>query len=451
MKRGVEMDRKLFDNAALKRLIIPLVIEQFLAVFMGMVDMIMVSSCGEAAISGVNLADSINILLINILAALATGGAVVASQYLGKQEPENASRSAKQLIYSSLIFALVLAAGAMLFCKPILSFIFGSVDPEVMGNASTYFFITAISYPFLALYNSGASLFRAMGDSKISMKVSMITNTENIIGNYIMIFPLQMGVAGAAISTLVSRITGAIIMLILLKKEENPIHIKNYLHFEWSNSLVSKILSVGLPSGLENGIFQLGKILVQSLVSTFGLSAIAANSVGSTMASVCTIPAAAIGLSLVTVVGQCMGAGKPEQASYYMKKLTGIAYICIFVAATLTYLSLPFIFNLYQLSPETMTIARELAVSFCIACVIFWPASFTFPNGLRAANDARYTMVVSVLSMWIFRVGSAYVFAQYLNMGVMGVWLAMYLDWIVRLTFFIIRFKSGKWQRRKLV
>ena len=169
------------------------------------------------------------------------------------------------------------------------------------------------------------------------------------------------------------------------------------------------------------------------------------------MASVCTIPAAAIGLALVTVVGQCMGAGKPEEAAYYMKKLTGIAYVCIFVTAALTYLSLPFIFRLYQLSPETMTIARELAVSFCIACVIFWPASFTFPNGLRAANDARYTMIVSVLSMWIFRVGSAYVFAQYMNMGVMGVWFAMYLDWIVRLLFFVLRFKSGKWQRRKLV
>ncbi len=321
--------KPLFDRRALTALIVPLIIEQFLAMLIGAADTIMVSSCGEAAVSGISLVDTINILLIQVFSALATGGAVVAAQYLGMGKKEDAKESAKQLMIVVFLVSLVITILSLLTHRPLLRVIFGSIDDEVMANAQIYFLLSAISYPFLALYNGGAALFRSMGNSKISMITSFVMNGLNIVGNAILIYGAHWAVFGAALATLISRILGALYMIWLLLKADNPLSIKGILHTRLRWSMVRSILLIGVPNGIENGLFQVGKILVASLISSFGTYAITANAVANTLAGLEIVPSSAIGLAMITVVGQCVGAGDDKQTARYTGKLMVISYTAI--------------------------------------------------------------------------------------------------------------------------
>lgn len=441
----------MFSRKQLTRLIIPLVIEQVLAVTIGMADTMMVASVGEAAVSGISLVDSINILLINVFSALATGGAVVASQYLGRREENNARIAAKQLVYATLALSAGIMILSLVTRNGLLRLIFGQISDDVMQNAQIYFLLSALSYPFLAVYNSGAALFRSMGNSKISMYTSALMNLVNVAGNAILIFGAHMGVAGAATATLVSRILGAVIMMLLLRNRELPIYIEKMFHPEIHMGMIKNILRIGVPNGLENGMFQVGKILVQGLIATFGTAAIAANAVANNLACMAIIPGSAIGLAMITVVGQCVGANDFEQAKRYTVRLTGLTYLCMAALNLLILISSTFLIGIYQLSPETSRMAIELIVFHCFACAVIWPAAFTIPNGLRAANDVRFTMLTSIFSMWIFRIGFSYILGQWLNMGVLGVWVAMSIDWVFRAVLFVVRLYRGKWMYRQIL
>ena len=438
----------LFSKKDLQRLIIPLIIEQFLAITIGMADTVMVSSCGEAAVSGVSLVDAINILLINIFSALATGGAIISSQYIGREEPHKACEAAKQLVLSVFVLSMVIG-GICVFGGPqILGLIYHDVERAVMDNAEIYFFLTALSYPFIALYNAGAALFRAMGNSKVSMTISIIMNCINVGGNAIFIFGFNMGAAGAALATLISRIVGAIFILILLKRPVNIIHVDSYLHLEFRPQMVKNILEIGIPNGLENGMFQLGKIIVLSLVSTFGTYAIAANAVSNVIASFQVLPGMAIALAVTTVIARCVGAGDYEQVKYYTKKLLGITYACMVVTNVIIVLVLPLILKAYNLSSQTAEVTTGIVIFYAVCCVLIWPLAFTIPATFRASGDAKMCMFISVLSMWIFRIIFSYILGQYMGMGVFGVWVAMIIDWIVRSICFIARYFSGKWKHQ---
>lgn len=435
----------LFTRRDLAALIIPLIIEQLLAITIGMADTMMVASVGEAAVSAVSLVDSINILLINIFSALATGGAVIASQYLGRNDEGTACLAAKQLTYAVTALSGLFMLFSIVFRTSLLRLLFGAIDEEVMEGAKIYFLLSAISYPFLGLYNAGAALFRAMGNSKVSMLTSILMNGLNIIGNAILIFVFHMGVTGAAAATLASRIIGAVLMGVLICNKKNPIHIDAIFKYRPDFTLVKNILRIGIPNGLENGMFQLGRLLVQSLIASFGTAAIAANAVGNNLASMQTLPGTAIGLAIITVVGRCIGAKSKEQAKHYTVTLMALTHICILVASlTIAVLSKPLI-SLYGLSGETSAIAFELIMLFSVACVIFWPSSFALPNSFRAASDARYPMIISIISMWTCRIGLSYVFGGWMGMGVLGVWIAMVCDWIFRGIFFVVRYFRGKW------
>lgn len=441
----------MFTRKDLIRLIIPLVVEQILAVTIGMADTVMVASVGEAAVSGVSLVDTINILLINIFTALATGGAVVASQYLGKGEQGNACIAAKQLLLSITALSFGISVLSVAGRLPILNLVFGNIEPEVMSNAQTYFLLTALSYPFLGIYNAGAALFRAMGNSKVSMFISMVMNLINIVGNAILIYGLHIGVAGAGTATLVSRIVGAVIVTVLMCHHSNPIHYDSLLRWKFHPAMVKSILHIGVPNGLENGMFQVGKVLVQGLIASFGTTAIAANAVANSIASVEVIPGSAMGLALITVVGQCVGAGEYDQAKRYTILLMKITYLSV---GLLNLAILPLIGGItavFQLSSETASIAIQLMWIHGVCAMVIWPASFTLPNALRAANDVRYPMMISIFSMWTFRIGCSYLLGQVWGMGVVGVWLAMIIDWIFRASLFILRFCRGKWRGRQLV
>lgn len=426
-------------------------IEQTLAISIGLFDTLMVSSCGEAAVSSVSLVDSISVLLIQIMSALATGGAVVCSQYIGKKQPEQAKLSAGQLMLIMLITSGTVMVIVLFLHSFLLKWIFGQIEADVMANAEIYFMISAISYPFLGVYNAGAALFRAIGNSKISMYTSLVMNVINIGGNALLIFGFGMGVFGAATATLVARVVSAIVMVMLLSKKDNPLCIATPGSMRPQRDVIGKILKIGIPSGVENGMFQIGKLLVSSLTATFGTAAIAANAVSNSVAGFANIPGIAIGLAIVTVIGRCIGAGEKEQAKYYSRQLLGLAYAGMFLSNTVLLLAVRPLVSCFALSPEANQIAVQLLRSFAVCAMFIWPLSFALPNVLRAAGDAKYTMEVSVFSMWVFRVASSYFFADTLELGVLGVWIGMYVDWVFRSLLFLIRYFRGKWLEKRVI
>lgn len=431
----------MFSRKDLFRLLGPLIVEQILAVLVGMVDVVMVAAVGEAAVSGVALVDSISILIIQILAALATGGAVVCAQYIGKKRLVDSCTAAGQLLMITTVCSLIFSMIAFVGNRHLLGLIFGQAEQAVMDNAAIYFWITALSYPFLAIYNSCAALFRSMGNSKVSMMASLVMNGINIAGNAICIYGLHMGVEGVAIPTLISRVFAAILMMVLIQHPGNVIHIHSLKELRPNMAMIRKILAVGVPSGLENGMFQFGKIALQSLVSTLGTTAIASFAVSSNLVTLHYLPGNALGLGLITIVGQCVGAGEHEQAKQYTKKLILLNYGLVFVICSLMALGSHQIVGIYNLSPAATELARTMILAHSCAMVI-WPLAFALPNTLRAGLDARFTMIVSVFSMWVFRIGFAYLFVKVLGFGVMGVWYGMFIDWIFRAVMFVTRFRG---------
>lgn len=440
----------MFSNRNLLKLIIPLVIEQFLAMAVGMADTIMVASVGEAAVSAVSLVDTVNVLIINIFAAVATGGAVVCSQFLGRCQSKRACIAADQLLLFTLGLAVLLMGIIYLGRDWILSGIFGKIEPEVHRNANLYLLIVAASIPFIALYNSGAALFRAMGNSKVSMMVSLLMNGINVAGNALLVYGFKCGVEGVAIPTLVSRVVAAAVIYGMSRNPQLTVHTsaRFVLRPQWS--FIKKIMYIGIPSGLENSMFQLGKILVLSLVSSFGTASIAANAVANNIAAFQLLPGVAVGLALVTVSSRCVGAGDYQQVRYYTRKLLGVVYVSMILINLLIILLLPIILRIYNLSDDTYLYALQLGRYHGVVCCILWPLSFTFVNTLRAANDVKYAMLVSMLSMWIFRIGFSYLLAGYMKMGLLGVWVAMTVDWLVRSVFFLIRYLGHKWELHKI-
>lgn len=446
----MEMDTKrLFSKVDLRKLIIPLVLEQALAITVGMADTIMISSVGEAAVSGVSLVDMFNNLIISVLAALATGGAVVTSQYIGAGKKEDACKSAKQLIYTAGFITIVISLLVILLNRPIISLFFGKIEADVFENAVLYLLISALSFPFLALYNSCAALFRSMGNSKITLQVSLFMNVINIVGNAICIYGLHMGVAGAAIPSLISRMVAGALLYKLLKNPKNMIHIaKGRFHLE--KDVVRKILYIGIPSGIENGIFQLGRVVVVSIIAGFGTVQIAANGVANSLDSMGCIVGQAMSLAMISVVGRCVGAGDLEQVKYYTKKLLFTAYAYTAVINTLILACLPWILQLYGLGQETTELSYKLVMIHNGLAIFFWPASFVLPNMLRACNDVRFTMVIAIFSMCVFRIGFSYIIGVHMGYGAIGVWIAMIMDWIFRVCCFVARYLNGRWKQTAL-
>ncbi len=431
----------MFSRKDLLRLLGPLIIEQILTVLVGMVDVMMAAAVGETAVSGVALVDAISLLIIQLMAALATGGAVVCSQYIGKERPEDARTAAGQLVFITTIFASAVAVLALIGNRWLLKLIFGQVETAVMDNAVTYFWLTALSYPFLAIYNSCAALFRSMGNSKVSMKASFAMNGLNVVGNAICIYGLHMGVEGVAIPTLLSRMFAAVLMFILISRPEHLLRISSVRQMYPRLEMIRKILIVGVPGGLENGMFQFGKIALQSLVSTLGTTAIASFAVASNLVTFQYLPGTALGLGMTTIVGRCVGAGENAQAKSYAKKLVVLNYGLLAGICLVMVIFSNQIVGIYNLSPEAASLSRKMIlVHTCVMTV--WPLSFTIPHALRAGLDNRFTMIVSVFSMWVFRIGCAYVFVKLFDTGVMGVWYGMFIDWIFRAVVYSNRFRG---------
>lgn len=439
-----------WNRRDLLQLIWPLILERILVVMLGIVDTLMVSTLGEAAVSGVSLVDSINVVLIDMLMSLSTGGAVVSSQYIGRGDPENASNSAKQLIY---VVTLVSSAimGILIFTHGgLLSLIYGNIEANVMENAKIYFLLSAISYPALAIYNAGAALFRSMGNSRVGMGVSLLSNILNIGGNALFIFGFGWGVAGAALSTLICRIISAIIMIVLLALNGGAVSIRGIFRFRFMGRIVSSIMRVGIPAGLEGAMFQIGKLFLARLVTQFGTDAIAGNAIANTIMTLSNMPGIAVSMAILTVVGQCIGAGAFERAKQYAKDLVKVSYAIMTAVNLALILLIPTFLSFLDLSQHTLEVAKNCATMFCVVAIFLWTPSFCFPQALRAAGDGKFSMMVSATTMWCIRVGGAYLLAS-LGFYVYSVWIAMFCEWVFRGTIFALRWRRGKWMEKQVI
>lgn len=436
----------LFSNLDLRKMILPLIVEQILSMLVGMVDTVMVSYAGEAAISGVALVDMINYLFITIFSAISTGGAVIVSQYLGDRQREQANLAAGQLYTISALISGIIAAVCLLWHRGILMLLYGSVEPDVMAASVTYFAITALSFPFLGLYNAAAALFRSMKKTQATMYVSLLMNAINVVGNAIGIFIFRAGVAGVAVPTLIARATAAIVMTLLALNTRNAVAVRPRDVFSWHSGMIRRILKIAIPNGIENGLFALGKVLVVSIISLFGTVQIAANGIANSIDMISIVVVNAMNLAIVTVVGQCVGAREYDQAAYFTGKMMKISYLSTTVLGVLVCLCLPLIRYFYDVSDSVWRYTCILVVMHNALAAALHPTSFNLSNTLRAAGDVQFTMYAGIASMLVFRLGSAVLFGIVMNLGVIGVWIAMGMDWLARSVAFWLRYRSGKWK-----
>ena len=447
----MEQQQHMFTNRMIRNLLIPVVLEQLLNSIMGTADTMMVSNVGSAAISAVSLVDSINVLVIQAFSALAAGGAIICAQYIGQKNKEKANESARQVLFIITAISAAVSLICLVFQKPLLRLIFGSVEAEVMRASETYFFYTALSFPFIAAYDSAASIFRAQDNTKGPMLISMISNVMNIAGNAVMIWGFHMGVAGAALSTLISRVFCAVVVLIQLRKDRQEIVVRDYIRIRPNWSMIKRILGIGIPSGVENSMFQLGKLAIQSTVSTLGTAAIAAQALTNILENLNGIAAIGVGVGLMTIVGQCLGAGRQDEAVYYIKKLCVIAEVIIIISCLGVFALTKPITILGGMEKESADMCFHMMMWITIVKPLVWIMAFIPGYGLRAAGDVKFSMITSCCTMWVCRFCLCVFLIRRLGFGPMGVWIGMFADWTVRSIIFTWRFHSRKWLQHKVI
>ena len=441
---------RMFSKEDLRKMIVPLLFEQLLILVVGMADTFMVSHAGEDAVSGVSLVNNFNTIFIYIFTALASGGAVIISQYLGKDDKKNANKAASQLLTFSVLVSLGILLFVLLFKHQMLSLVFGKVEQSVMDACLTYLTITALSYPALAIYNAGASSFRSMGKTKVTMYVSIITNLINVVGNYIGVFILKAGVAGVAWPTFISYVFSAIIISYLCSKKDNEVSYDLKDIFTIDGKLIKSIMVIAVPNSLEGAVFQIVKVALSSIVALFGTYQIAANGVAQSIWSLAALSGQAMNPVFITVIGQTMGANKVDEAEYYFKHLTKIAMAIAVVWCAITLALTPLFLTFTGISQEAKSLTFILVLIHNIFCAFVSPFN-CIGSGLRAAGDVKYTMYVSIFATICVRLVLSYLLAYLLNMGVIGIAFAMCIDWCARAILFIVRIKNEKWKQFKLI
>jgi len=441
----------LFTNKDLKNMIVPLFFEQLLMMMVGIADTFVVSFVGESAVSGVSLVNMFNTVFIYLFTALASGGAVIISQYIGNKDEENSIKSSSQLLMFSTVFSIILGVFVLIFNKGLLRLLFGSVDNSVMDACVTYLRISAYSYPFLAIYNAGAALYRSLGKTSATMYVSIISNVINVIGNLIGVFVLEAGVAGVAYPSLIARAFSAVAITILCFEKKYKTHYEMKWTLYWDKNMLNKILKIAIPNGVENGIFQLVKVALSSVVALFGTYQIAANGIAQSIWSLAALIGCAMGPVYITVIGQCVGANDLDAATYYFKKINKLTLILSIIWNVIIFVITPFFMRFYAVSSETRKLVIILVLIHNIFNTVAFPLSGPLSNGLRAAGDVKYTMIISIASTVLVRLVFSIIFGIYLNMGVIGIAIAMCLDWTIRAVIFYLRFKSNKWKEFKII
>ena len=403
-KQHIPEERKVFDNAYLKQLILPLFIEQFLVMSVGIADTLMVSYVGEAAVSGVSLVNMFITIFIYIFTALASGGAVVVSQAIGRKDRKLSDLAASQLVTLSSVISLIALVVTLASRQTILNWLFGSVEPAVMEASVTYLTIMTYTFPAIALYNAGAALFRSMGRTKSTMHLSLWMNGINIIGNYIGVFVLGSGVAGVAWPTFISRVFAATVIITWCFREKQELTLRVKQIFNWHADMMKRILRIAIPNSIEQGLFQISKVVLSAITALFGTSQIAANGVAQSFWSMAALVGVSFGPAFITIIGQSLGAKDVEAAKYYMVKLLKITLLSSLIWNILMIAVVPLALMAYDLTPETKQLVFTLVIIHNLFNALAFPVAFPFTNGLRAAGDVRYAMYVSIFATVIVRV-----------------------------------------------
>ena len=450
-KEKIDWKNLLFDNKALFALLLPIIVEQLLNSFMGMIDTMMVSTVGSVAISAVSLVDALNNLVIQVFSAMAAGAAIICSQYLGSGDEKACNKAARQVVLTVFVISMALMVVCLFGRESLLYLIFGQVEDAVMADSLVYFLITVLSYPFLALFNVGAAFYRASGNSRFPMMVSVISNIINIVGNAYFIYVCNWGVGGAAFATLLSRIFCTVVIFYCLRKPRQAIVVRDYIRIRPDWPLIWKIMAIGIPAGVENGMFQFGKLAIQSTVSSMGTIAIAAQAMTNILENVNGIAGIGVGIGLMTVVGQCMGAGRKEEAKYYIVKFIGIGEAAILLSCLFAFVIAKPVTILGGMEPESAAMCLEMVTAITFVKPLVWVGSFVIAYGLRAAGDVSFSMIVSTATMWCCRVALCVFLVKVFDFGPMAVWIGMFADWTVRSMIFTWRFLSGKWLKNQLI
>ena len=445
------MESNLFSNKDLRRLIVPLFVEQFLLMFVGIADTFVVSFSSEADVSGVSLVTSFNTVLIFLFTALSSGGAVIISQYIGSKQNDTASRSAGQLLMISTLVSVGMMVLIMLFRMSLLRLLFGKIEPDVMAACESYLWITTLSLPALAIYDAGAALCRSMGKTNVTMYISVAANVINVVGNCIGVFCLHLGAAGVAYPSLISRILSAVAVTTFCFRKGNPVRYKMADVFCWDGCLLKKVMGIALPNGVENGVHQLVKVALSSMVALFGTYQIAANGVAQSIWSLASIMGLAMAPAYTTVIGQCMGARDIPAANYYLKKLNTITLVLSIAWNALVFAITPLIVRYSAISPEAKSLVVWLVLINNIFNALAYPFAGSLGNGLRAAGDVRFTMIVSVTLTIAARLLFSALFGLWFGWGVIGVAVGMSMEMVFRGIIFIWRYRSQKWTQFQLV
>ena len=440
-----------FTNKDLKNMIVPLFFEQLLVMLVGIADTLVISYAGEAAVSGVSLVNQFNTIFIYIFTALASGGAVVVSQYIGSRDTDNAEKSSSQLLMFSILLSLVIGALVLIGNRTMLGILFGKVEDSVMDACVTYLRISAYSYPALAIYNAGAAIYRSLGKTKVTMYISILSNIINVVGNIIGVFGLKAGVAGVAYPSLIARAFSAVVITFLCFRQGAELRYRSKWIFVWDSGMLKKILNIAVPNGVENGLFQLVKVALSSIVALFGTYQIAANGVAQSLWSLAALMGVAMSSAFIPVIGQCMGANETDEAEYYFKKLMKITVIASVAWNVIILAATPLVMMAYDLSAETKSLIIWLVVIHNVFNAFAYPFSGPLSAGLRAAGDAKFTMVVTVISTIGIRLLLSVLFGIVLNMGVIGIAFAMCADWLFKAVLFEIRFRKGMWKQLKVI
>lgn len=440
----------LFSKRDIQLLIRPVILETLLSYLIGLADSLMVSSAGDAAVSAVSLVDSISVLFINIFFALGAGGAVVCGQFLGSGNGKTARKAAEQMMVLMFVISVVCSSVLLVFQRQLIDLLFGSAEKAILDNCNVYYGIVMYSIPFIALYNGGAALFRTMGDSSTPLRISLVMNGINVAGNAVLIYIFKMGVAGAAYPTLFSRFVAMAVILVFLLRREFKLNLRNLIHYRPNGILLKNIVSIGVPNGVENGMFQFGKIILLSLVSTLSTAQITANAIGNVTAAFHCVVGVAVNSAVTAVVSRCAGAHDFKQARCYMKYLVRYVYLVQGLVEIVVFLTIPLIVRLYGATGETARYTVIVMLIHAISAMLIWPLAFMYNTGMRAAGDSRYAMIISSMTMWVFRVAGAYILIKGFGCDLVAVWVMWIVDWIARIAFFIPRYRGHAWETKTI-
>lgn len=443
-------------------LAIPILTEQAFMTIMGMVNTIMAGRIGKEAVSAVGMVDSLNNIFIAFFSALAVGGTVVVAQYSGQGSIKRVNEAAKQALYSGVMLAFIVTIFMWIFKAPLIKLLFGSAEEEVIKATYSYLGITLFTYPLIAILLISNGLLRGVGDTKNPAKITITMNALNVAFGYLLIYGVNInlgifninfsgfGILGAALAIGLARIFGSILALLVLVRGSKTLKLRKLTKFKFNKELLIPVVNVGIPASIESLLFNIGKLITQIYIVSMGTVSIASNSVSGSVAGMINVPGAAFSIAATTVVGQYIGKGKGEEAKKSLFYLTYLSMGCLTLLGLSSIPFAPFLASLYNTNPDIIALSSKV-IRLNGIFIIAWSFSFILPAGLKGAGDAKYTMVTAIAGMWLFRITLGYVLSIMLGMGLIGVWLAMYTDWLVRGTLYYLRVKGDKWKQKAVI